>query len=405
MEVKNSLSSSKAGIGWLLKMAWRDGKASKRKLVLFMASIVLGIAAVVSIQSFGDNLTENIALQSKELMGADYLLDSNRPANERVQAIMDSLGGPFAQEVNFASMVSFPKNGDTKLAQVKGLLGGFPYYGTLDTEPAGAGAYYQERGAALVDATLMLQYKLKPGDSIKVGNSTLPIAGSLKAVPGRSAISSTVAPAVFIPYRYLAETGLIQQGSRVEYQYYFLASRDLNTPDIDSEALHEQLDDVLAQEDYDLDTHLDTSRSIGRSWGNFGKFLNLVAFIALLLGCVGIASAIHIYMKEKLKSVAVLKCLGASRKQTFFIFLIQIAVLGFLGGIVGTLVGVGLQQLSPLLLKDLLPLDVQISLSLQPIIMGLLLGVLIAVFVCLTPFIGNLVCFPFTSPKSGQWGT
>ena len=53
---------SKAGMSWLLKMAWRDGKASGRRLFLFMASIVLGIAAVVSIQSFSDNLKQNIAL-------------------------------------------------------------------------------------------------------------------------------------------------------------------------------------------------------------------------------------------------------------------------------------------------------------------------------------------------------
>ena len=74
-------------------MAWRDGKASGKRLLLFMASIILGIAAVVSIQSFSDNLNENIGLQSKALMGADFLIDSNQPANERVTQLMDSLGG------------------------------------------------------------------------------------------------------------------------------------------------------------------------------------------------------------------------------------------------------------------------------------------------------------------------
>jgi len=77
-------ATSKASFQWLLKMAWRDGKASSRKLVLFMASIVLGIAAVVSIQSFGETLKETIALQSKSLMGADYKIDSNQPLTERV---------------------------------------------------------------------------------------------------------------------------------------------------------------------------------------------------------------------------------------------------------------------------------------------------------------------------------
>lgn len=123
---------------WLFKMAWRDGKASSRKLVLFMASIVLGIAAVVSIQSFGENLKENIKLQSKSLMGADFIIDSDSPPNARVQKIIDSLGGADAREINFASMAAFPKDGATKLVQVRGIQGDFPFYGELETVPTSA---------------------------------------------------------------------------------------------------------------------------------------------------------------------------------------------------------------------------------------------------------------------------
>ena len=137
-----------------------------------MASIVLGIGAVVSIQSFSENLKSNIELQSKSLMGADYIIDSRHQANEKVQRIIDSLGGADAREINFASMGLFPKNGGTKLIQVKGLEGDFPFYGNFETTPATAADTFQEKGAALVDATLMLQFKIEPGDSIKIGNVT-----------------------------------------------------------------------------------------------------------------------------------------------------------------------------------------------------------------------------------------
>src|SRR5690606_11047023 len=127
----NKFKNSTTGFNWLLKMAWRDGKASAKKLGLFIASIVLGIAAVVSIQSFGENLKENIQLQSKALMGADFRIDSDSPPNERVTAIMDSLGGPDAREISFASMAAFPKTGAAKLVQVRGIEGGFPLYGQV----------------------------------------------------------------------------------------------------------------------------------------------------------------------------------------------------------------------------------------------------------------------------------
>jgi len=107
-------------------MAWRDAKASRVRLLLFMASIILGIAAVVSIQLFSINLKDNIQLQSKALMGADYIIDSRKQPTERAQAIIDSLK-PDASEVNFVSMIAFPKSGGTKLVKVRALKGDFPF--------------------------------------------------------------------------------------------------------------------------------------------------------------------------------------------------------------------------------------------------------------------------------------
>lgn len=386
-------------------MAVRDGKASSKKLVLFMASIVLGIAAVVSIQSFSNNLKSNIALQSKSLMGADYIIDTDKPPNERVSFIMDSLGGPNGKEISFASMAAFPGKKGTKLVRVRGIEGEFPIYGDLETIPASAANEYQENGSALVDATAMLQLGLKPGDSIKIGNISLPIGGALKSVPGSAAIFSSIAPPVIIPHRYIEETGLVQVGSRIGYNYYFIAD-----PKLDLEKFDEELDPILDANEADLDTHTSTSERLGRRYENFGKFLNLVAFIALLLGCVGIASAIHIYIKEKLRAVAVLKCLGASKKQTFFIYLIQIAIIGFIGGVLGTIGGLFLQQLFPFILQDILPVDVEISFAPRVIFMGILLGIIMSVLFALYPLIGTLYISPLQAlrvqnkpPSKSKW--
>lgn len=379
---------TKPGLSWLFKMAWRDGKASGKKLTLFMASIVLGIAAVVSIQSFSENLKANIALESKALMGADFKIDSDNPPNERVQQIMDSLGGAQAREINFASMAAFPQSESTKLMQVRGIEGSFPFYGELETEPLNAGKTYQNDGGALVDATAMLQLKVKVGDSIKIGEVTLPIVGKLNSVPGSTAIFSSVAPPVVIPYDFIEKSGLVQTGSRIDYEFYF------KSPEIDLVKLDKTVDPILDDEEADLDTHLSTSERLGERYDNFGKFLNLVAFIALLLGCVGIASSIYIYIKEKLRAIAVLKCLGASKRQTFLIFLIQVAFMGLIGGIFGTGLGLVLQQLFPWLLEGLLPVDVVITFSLPVVIMGVILGVLMSVLFALYPLIGTLYISP-----------
>ncbi|MFT6096472.1 MAG: putative ABC transport system permease protein [Nonlabens sp.] len=368
-------------IKWLFKMSWRDAKASRVRLLLFMASIILGIAAVVSIQLFSTNLKENIQLQSKALMGADFIIDSRQLPTERAQAIIDSLH-PDASEVNFVSMIAFPKGAGTKLVKVRALKGDFPFYGTIDTEPVSAASTYQDAGGALVDATLMLQFDIKPGDSIKVGELTLPITGSLKSIPGTTAISTSVAPPVIIPNRFVESTDLLQFGSRKEYQFFYKVSDTLNLSQFEK-----KISPILDAENSDLDTHTSTSARLGKGYNNVGKFLYLAAFIALLLGCIGIASSVHIYIKEKLRSIAVLKCMGASRKQSFLIFLIQIAGIGVAGGLVGSFIGVGLQVLFPYILQDFLPFALEISISLQPILIGVFLGLFMSVLFALLPLI------------------
>ena len=381
-------ASSKKSIQWLFKMAWRDGKASLSRLLLFMATIILGIAAIVSIQLFSDNLKQNIKTQSKALMGADFIIDTRKTPTEKVLKIVDSLNAQ-ASEVNFVSMAAFPKNSATKLVQVRAIEGPFPFYGDLTTQPVAAATDYQQTGEALVDATLMLQYNINPGDSVKLGKTTFRIAGALKSIPGSTAVSSSVAPTVLIPFTSLEKTELLQVGSRKEYQFFFKA------PTMDLDALDEKIDPILDAENADIDTHSSTSARLGRRYDNVSRFLNLAAFIALLLGCVGIASSVHIYIKEKLKNVAILKCLGASRKDSFFIYLIQIIGIGFLGGIIGAAIGVGLQFSFPYILQEFLPFkDIEITISAQPLITGVTLGILMSVLFALLPLLGTWYVSP-----------
>ncbi len=402
-----NIHMSKVGLDWLFKMALRDSKASWKKLTLFMASIVLGIAAVVSIQSFSDNLKRNIALQSKSLMGCDFKIDGNKAPNETVTAIMDSLGGADAKEINFVSMAAFPNHEGTKFVEIRGIEGDFPFYGTMETEPTTAAKSYHKQGTALVDATVMLQLGLKVGDSIKIGSITLPIGGSLKSLAGSSSLFSAIAPPVVIPYKFIDATELIQPGSRLDYEFYFVAK-----PETKLDQLNEAIGERLHRADADLDIHTTTSERLGRRYDNFGKFLNLVAFIALLLGCVGIASAVHIYIKEKLRSVAILKCIGANKKQTFLIYLLQIAFVGLLSGILGTVIGLVLQQVFPVFSQELLPVEVQISLVPKTIITGILLGLFMSILFALYPLIGTIYISPLqalrvqedSNPRSRKTG-
>ena len=115
-------------------MAWRDSRRSRARLLLFMASIILGIAALVGINSFGDNLARSNSEQARELLGADLVLSANQPFSPKLEPTLGTLGTAQTREVSFASLVQFRPGRGTRLAQVRARSGGF-FYGDWETEP------------------------------------------------------------------------------------------------------------------------------------------------------------------------------------------------------------------------------------------------------------------------------
>ena len=106
-------------------MAWRDSRRSRARLLLFMASIILGIAALVGINSFGDNLAGSIADQARELLGADLVLTASHPFDPKLEPTLTKLGTAQSQEMAFASLVQFRPGRGVRLAQVRARSGGF----------------------------------------------------------------------------------------------------------------------------------------------------------------------------------------------------------------------------------------------------------------------------------------
>ncbi|WP_229215998.1 ABC transporter permease [Dyadobacter frigoris] len=367
---------------WLLKMAWRDSRRNRSRLLLFVSSIVLGIAALVAIYSLGDNLRQNIDSQAATLLGADLQLSGNKPVTGKVKKLVDSLGIKRSEERSFASMILFTKNNGNRLAQVKALEGDFPFYGDLETSPLSAGKTFRNGKEALVDQTLMLQYEAKVGDSIKVGEVTFAIAGVLLKAPGQTGLTSSVAPSVYIPMKYLDQTGLMQKGSRIAYRTYIKFA-----PKTDVEKLVKSLESRFDAADLDHKTVQSQKEDTGRSFKDLTQFLALVGFIALLLGCIGVASAVHIYIREKLNSIAILRCLGVKGYQAFLIYLIQIAGIGLFGSILGAILGSVIQQFLPIVIKDFLPFELTTGLSWPAIGQGIGIGLIISILFAMPPLV------------------
>lgn len=383
----------KASFSWLVVMAWRDSRRSRARLILFASSIVLGIAALVAIDSFSKNLQKSINNEAKGLIGADLLLRTRQEgiADKAILNVMDSLGGEQAVEINFASMAKFTKSNETKFVAVRAIQSNFPFFSEIKTIPSQAAKTFHNAGArALIDKTLGTQFNIHQGDSIKLGDVTFLIEGEVESAPGQSGIASSVAPIVFIPEPQLAATKLTERGSRVNYQYYFKFDEQK-----DADLAIKPYEKLLKDAKIDIETVETRKKQIGSAFQNMTNFLGLIGFVALLLGCVGVASAVHIYVKDKRPQVAILRTLGASGIQAFQIVLIQILGTAFIAAAVGAALGSAIQFFLPILLKDFLPIqNVSNDVSIAAITKGVTIGLIVAVLFALM----SLLSIRNTSP-------
>jgi len=376
------MDKRKINIPWLFDMAWRDSRRNRSRLLLFISAIVFGIAALVAIYTFKYNLENDINGQAAQLVGADLVVMGNNPGDAAIKPLLDSLGDRRSEERSFVSMVYFPKGNGTRLVLVKALKGDFPYYGSLETIPEQAGQSFKKGKTVLVDKTLIQQFNAHVNDSIKIGNVTFLIAGVLNKAPGQTGVTSNVAPIVYIPLQYLEQTGLSKKGSRINYSFYYKYDKP-----VDMEKLVKNIDTRLDRAELNYETIESRKENTGRAFADLTRFLSLVGFIALLLGCVGVASAIHIYIREKIASIAIMRCLGVKASEAFLIYLIQIIGIGIIGSIIGAVLGTSIQHILPWMMKDFLPITISTDISWMAIVQGIVLGIIISILFALLPLI------------------
>ncbi len=400
MDKKITIQSSKYSPSWPWKMAWRDSRSSRGKLFLFIASISLGIAAMVGITSFRENLLDEIDEQAKSLIGADVAISSNRPLPDSLRYAFQFLTADDSRESYFSSMVYFPRTDGTRLTQVRAVEGDYPYYGEIETVPAEAARAFKDGKYAVVDEKLMIQYNVEHGDSVQVGKLKFEIIGTIKQIPGQTSIQGTIAPVVYIPYQYVEGTGLVQKGSRINYISYFQFH-----PELDTSNLWGPLVARTESKGYDVETIEERKRETGQAFNNLSNFLELVAFTALLLGCLGVASSIHVYVKSKIQSVAVLRCLGMKSRQAISIFLIQVVGFGFIGSILGSLLGLGIHLYLPAIVRDFVPIDIDPTPYWPAVFVGLVLGLLISFLFGLLSLVGLRKVSPLSAIRFGFDGS
>ena len=389
---QDSKSSLSYRLIWAARMAYRDCRRSSYNLFLMFSAIAIGVAALVALGSLEDNVSRVIDEQAKPLLGADLLISSRTAFSKEAEEFLSSIAPVSSRQLSFASMVYFPKSEGTRLIQVFALSGDFPYYGAFSTEPKSAAGTYRAGNRALVDRSLMLQFGAQPGDKVRIGEHDFIIEGALTKVPGVVEVRSSVAPRVYIRLSDLNKTKLIQKGSRVRYGVYYRLKDEFDLEDWLSSQR-----ETLVGLNLRADTVESRKKTFSKGVRTVSVFLELIGFLSMILGGLGVGSAISVYLRRKRSSVAVLRCLGASGLETAAIFLFQVVFFGLLGIFAGALAGLFLQQYLAAAVSQFLPLSVETSVSWSAVGSGAALGLLMLLLFSSIPLLSVLEISPLAS--------
>ena len=370
--------------GFVLRMAAREGRASWRRLLVLTAAVAVGVAALVAINAFSDNLRISVKDQARSLLGADMALVSRRPLPPLAEAVLDTVsrGGAVARVAQFAAMAYVPRTAGTQLVQVTAAEPGYPFYGEIVTAPATAWSRLHDGANVVVEPALLAQLGAKVGDTLSLGESRLTIIGVTTRIPGDVGVRAAFGARVFIPWRLLQATELLGAGARAEYAAYVRLPADA-----DALKLAGRYRNTLRPERVRIRTVEEDRNNLTETLDRLGNYLGLVALMALLLGGLGVASAVSVFIRRKLDSIAVLRCLGASSGQVFSVYLLQAVGMGLLGSVLGVLGGIVIQQLLPLVLRDFLPVAVSSAPSARAIGLGLVVGLWVSSIFALLPLL------------------
>ncbi len=367
------------------RMAAREWRSALRRLGVYMSAITFGVAALVALHAFRADVVRSIESENQSLLGADIRISSSRALPDSITRIVDSLttlGARAARATSLTTMALSERTGLTRIVQLRAVEEGFPFYGEVRTDPPGEWERLAMSRSALVDDAVLAQLDAAPGDTLLIGEAHFEIAGVVSGLPMDVGLQSAIGPRVFIHHGRLEDTGLLVAGSLARRYRY------LRLPEgIDPDEVEESWEETLRKTQVSFRTPAEQAQSLTESAELMSEFLGLVALAALLLGGVGVGSAVHVYVKGKRAALATLRCVGATRAQVFGVYAAQATLLGLAGAIVGAALGTLLQRLLPLATKGIFPVDVTSGMAWDAILPGIFLGGWVAFVFALPPLL------------------
>lgn len=375
-------------MSFIFNLALRELRVSWRRLLFFFLCIGIGVGSIVALRSMIQSLNRAVAGEARALMTADAQAETTREWTPEALAKIEKIARPPLVEAR-TETIEAPTmlrpadegSGGALMVELKGVERGFPLYGDFRLEDGQPFDFrLVENGGAVVAPLLLERLSLKVGDRVRIGEREFEIRGVSKQEPGSSG-GFRLGPRVFIARADLEAAGLTGFGSRARHKILFkVADGRLNE-------LVSSLRAEVGGNLVNVRSYRDSEESLGEQFARAENYLSLTGLVVLVLGGIGVSSVTRVFVEQKKKTIAVLKCVGATGRRLTAAYLAQVLALGALG----SLLGVALAKAALLFVRarfaESLPPNLSYDLQAGAVAQGLGLGLLISLLFSALPLL------------------
>jgi putative ABC transport system permease protein len=380
---------------FVLRMALREVRASWQRLLFFFVCIAVGVASIVAIRSVIQSVRDGLTREARAMTGGDIVVRSDRPIGENVRAAVEKERtsgrvGVVAEAVEMATMVRPADGSTTRMVELRAVQDAFPLYGTMTLRDGTYSHALLKDHGALVRPELLAQLKLRVGDEVLIGTQRFQIRGVIQNEPGRNLGAFSLGSRLFVDLADLPSTGLLSFGSRASYEMLLQVpgpppapgGRDAST------LLARELSAAFVNEFVRARSYRQNEGRLNQNLTRAENYLSLVGLVVLILGGIGVSSVTRVFVQQKVRSIAILKCVGCTTTQVLAVYLAQVLLLGIAGSALGVAIaGIALLTL-PMFVGDLAALlQVEYGLTAGAVVQGMAVGLLVSVLFSVVPLL------------------
>lgn len=361
-----------------VRLALRELRGARRGFGVFLGCLVLGVTAIAGIGSFAGALTQGLEKEGRVILGGDIGLTVVQREMTAEERALLTPHGTLASTTLLRAMAR-TTDGEAALAEVKAVDATYPLVGTVEIDPPMPLAEaLAERGGlygAVADPVLLGRLGLKVGDRLGLGDATLEVRAALEREPDKLATGLGLGARLLVAQAVLPSTGLVQPGSLVRNSYRLR----LDDPSAASlAAVMGAVREPLGKAGFEVRTRDGATPQLARNVARISQFLTLVALTALLVGGVGVANAVASHLAGKTQAIATLKAVGATRRDIFLTYGVEIAVIAAVGIGIGLCLGAALPFVATAAIGALVPFPLSPSLDPAALALAALYGLLVA---------------------------